>query len=228
MLPLTTAASTIFFGSCLVCWIIVEVQISQSRAHHDGVQEERGESNLELGNESGSGSSSSSSSSNVNDSNSTAMSPTDSAIKPGITKSASVAAVKARAAKRLQPASLQLSSLRDLLRRFSEVGAYMLLCWVCENRPLHAHMQKGELAYLFWPLFGIFMVAAIATVRKNKVPGAEILNREQTEEWKGWMQYLFLAYHYFHYTKVYNAVRVFIAAYIWMTVSDPNCQEINP
>ncbi|KAG9145850.1 hypothetical protein Leryth_020190 [Lithospermum erythrorhizon] len=43
------------------------------------------------------------------------------------------------------------------------------------------------------------------------------LNRHQTEEWKGWMQVLFLMYHYFAATEIYNAIRIFIAAYVWMT-----------
>ncbi|GAA0145050.1 acetyltransferase [Lithospermum erythrorhizon] len=44
------------------------------------------------------------------------------------------------------------------------------------------------------------------------------LNRHQTEEWKGWnMDVLFLMYHYFKATEIYNAIRVFIAAYVWMT-----------
>ena len=32
------------------------------------------------------------------------------------------------------------------------------------------------------------------------------------------MQYIFLAYHYFHFSDVYNSVRVFISCYVWMTV----------
>ncbi|CAN0537865.1 unnamed protein product, partial [Ectocarpus sp. 8 AP-2014] len=43
------------------------------------------------------------------------------------------------------------------------------------------------------------------------------LNREQTEEWKGWMQFMFLMYHYFSAHEVYNSIRVFITAYVWMT-----------
>ncbi|KAJ6768483.1 N-ACETYLNEURAMINATE 9-O-ACETYLTRANSFERASE [Salix koriyanagi] len=41
--------------------------------------------------------------------------------------------------------------------------------------------------------------------------------QHQTEEWKGWMQVLFLMYHYFAATEYYNAIRVFIASYVWMT-----------
>jgi len=45
----------------------------------------------------------------------------------------------------------------------------------------------------------------------------KLLNRDQTEEWKGVMQVLFVWYHYFKAVETYNAIRVFIAAYVWMT-----------
>lgn len=32
-----------------------------------------------------------------------------------------------------------------------------------------------------------------------------------------YVQVLFLMYHYFAATEIYNAIRVFIAAYVWMT-----------
>lgn len=43
------------------------------------------------------------------------------------------------------------------------------------------------------------------------------LQRDQTEEWKGWMQVMFLWYHYFNATEIYNVIRLYIAAYVWMT-----------
>ncbi|VFQ88450.1 unnamed protein product [Cuscuta campestris] len=54
---------------------------------------------------------------------------------------------------------------------------------------------------------------------KSSFSGKSILylNRHQTEEWKGWMQVLFLMYHYFAAIEIYNAIRIFIAAYVWMT-----------
>eukprot|EP00004_Rigifila_ramosa_P008609 TRINITY_DN1986_c0_g1_i1.p1 TRINITY_DN1986_c0_g1~~TRINITY_DN1986_c0_g1_i1.p1 ORF type:complete len:311 (-),score=67.62 TRINITY_DN1986_c0_g1_i1:713-1645(-) len=59
-------------------------------------------------------------------------------------------------------------------------------------------------------------LAGFLTIKKTKTP--HIVNRDQTEEWKGWMQVIFLAYHYFGAgTEVYNLVRVLIAAYVWMT-----------
>lgn len=34
---------------------------------------------------------------------------------------------------------------------------------------------------------------------------------------QGWMQIMFLLYHYFAEAEIYNAIRVYIAAYVWMT-----------
>ncbi len=45
----------------------------------------------------------------------------------------------------------------------------------------------------------------------------DLLNRDQTEEWKGWMQFVFLLYHYYHAEEVYNSIRVMITCYVWMT-----------
>ena len=39
----------------------------------------------------------------------------------------------------------------------------------------------------------LFLVAFV-TLRKVPKNGSEILGREQTEEWKGWMQFSFLMY----------------------------------
>ena len=54
------------------------------------------------------------------------------------------------------------------------------------------------------------------TPTHEKGPGS-ILNRDQTEEWKGWMQILFVLYHYFAAKELYNVIRVFIAAYVFLT-----------
>ncbi|KAB5538396.1 hypothetical protein DKX38_015929 [Salix brachista] len=71
--------------------------------------------------------------------------------------------------------------------------------------------------------FLLIIVSAVTsfTIHHDKSPfsGKPILylNRHQTEEWRGWMQVLFLMYHYFAATEIYNAIRIFIAAYVWMT-----------
>merc|ERR1719181_1059566 len=69
---------------------------------------------------------------------------------------------------------------------------------------------------------GLILLAGIATLRHNhgmsgSAAEAKPLQRDQTEEWKGWMQIMFVLYHYFAEAEIYNAIRMYIAAYVWMT-----------
>ena len=48
-------------------------------------------------------------------------------------------------------------------------------------------------------------------------PDNAVLNRCQTEEWKGWMQFIFLIYHYMYAVEFYNGIRVMMSCYVWMT-----------
>eukprot|EP00878_Enallax_costatus_P021635 GHUV01022920.1.p1 GENE.GHUV01022920.1~~GHUV01022920.1.p1 ORF type:complete len:409 (+),score=95.11 GHUV01022920.1:422-1648(+) len=66
--------------------------------------------------------------------------------------------------------------------------------------------------FLFVCLTCVALGSSLQPVRKEL-----LLNRPQTEEWKGWMQVLFLLYHYFEAREFYNAIRIFIAGYVWMT-----------
>ena len=68
---------------------------------------------------------------------------------------------------------------------------------------------------LFWSYVFVMVLVALVTIRPVKKPG--ILNREQTDEWKGWMQIIFLLYHYYRGIWIYNEIRVFVSVYVWMT-----------
>ena len=70
---------------------------------------------------------------------------------------------------------------------------------------------------MYWLVTAQLFIVAAVTWRKVPHGGSDILNREQTEEWKGWMQFSFLMYHYFHAEDTYNAIRVMITCYVWMT-----------
>lgn len=60
-------------------------------------------------------------------------------------------------------------------------------------------------------------ISAVESTVAESNDSTEILNRDQTEEWKGWMQFCFLLYHYYHAEEVYNAIRIMITCYVWMT-----------
>jgi len=43
------------------------------------------------------------------------------------------------------------------------------------------------------------------------------LDRLQTEEWRGWMQLVLVAYHYWRGHFLYNWIRVFVSSYVWLS-----------
>ena len=94
-------------------------------------------------------------------------------------------------------------------------GLIMALTYVCEKHWMFPHSGKTYSRDLFLFVLILFFGYGLYTVKP--VHDLSLLGREQTEEWKGWMQFIFLLYHYFHAEEVYNAVRVMITCYVWMT-----------
>lgn len=74
---------------------------------------------------------------------------------------------------------------------------------------------------LFYAAHVILLIATIATWKHNpREPTSTrvtFLSRPQTEEWKGWMQFAFIMYHYYRAWSAYNWIRVFVSSYVWMT-----------
>ncbi|EYU43511.1 hypothetical protein MIMGU_mgv1a004398mg [Erythranthe guttata] len=113
---------------------------------------------------------------------------------------------------------------RLILRAMSEFGALLIYFYICDRTNLLGEAKKSYNRDLFLFLYFLLIIVSAKTsfkIHNDKSPlsGKSImyLNRHQTEEWKGWMQVLFLMYHYFAATEFYNAIRVFIAGYVWMT-----------
>ena len=106
-------------------------------------------------------------------------------------------------------------SLDHFLQSIAILGFIMFFYYLCDNNHYFAATERTYSRDLFWFLF-LLLVAVAAGLTRKETPD-KILNREQTEEWKGWMQVMFVWYHYFKAAETYNAIRVFIAAYVWMT-----------
>ncbi|KAL8103499.1 protein REDUCED WALL ACETYLATION 3-like [Apium graveolens] len=113
---------------------------------------------------------------------------------------------------------------RAALRAMSEFGGILFYFYICDRTDVFADSTKSYSRDLFLFLFILLIiVSAMTSLKKHQdkssFSGKALLylNRHQTEEWKGWMQVLFLMYHYFAATEIYNAIRMFIAAYVWMT-----------
>ncbi|PKA65584.1 hypothetical protein AXF42_Ash021233 [Apostasia shenzhenica] len=113
---------------------------------------------------------------------------------------------------------------RSVLRAMSEFGWILVYFYICDRTNLFSETNKSYSRDLFLFLYLLLIIASAMTSLKkhhdkSAFSGKSILylNRHQTEEWKGWMQVLFLMYHYFAAAEIYNAIRVFIASYVWMT-----------
>ncbi|KAK1382083.1 protein REDUCED WALL ACETYLATION 3 [Heracleum sosnowskyi] len=113
---------------------------------------------------------------------------------------------------------------RATLRAMSEFGGILIYFYICDRTDIFSDSTKSYSRDLFLFLFILLIiVSAMTSLKKHQdkssFSGKSLLylNRHQTEEWKGWMQVLFLMYHYFAATEIYNAIRMFIAAYVWMT-----------
>ncbi|GFZ21758.1 O-acetyltransferase family protein [Actinidia rufa] len=97
---------------------------------------------------------------------------------------------------------------RLTLRAISEFGALLIYFYLCDRTNLFGDSKKFQQSLLS---------RYITISHRSQGKSILYLNRHQTEEWKGWMQVLFLMYHYFAATEIYNSIRLFIAAYVWMT-----------
>ncbi|GFR46609.1 hypothetical protein Agub_g8221 [Astrephomene gubernaculifera] len=105
---------------------------------------------------------------------------------------------------------------RLVLRAVVEFGGLMLWFFLADRTTMFQEGPKSYSRDLFMLLFmSLTAAAAGSSLQALRTPA--LLNRPQTEEWKGWMQVLFLLYHYFEAKEAYNAIRIFIAAYVWMT-----------
>ncbi|CAL1538720.1 unnamed protein product [Lymnaea stagnalis] len=122
-------------------------------------------------------------------------------------------------------------------------GAIMIYFYLSDYRKASTGERTYSRDTFLFLVFLFFLVACCFTIKPNadKILNSQLCSkklrahctqissihsyfqwayfcpREQTEEWKGWMQVMFVWYHYFKAKEWYNWIRVYIACYVWMT-----------
>ncbi|KPM44437.1 hypothetical protein AK830_g2088 [Neonectria ditissima] len=113
-----------------------------------------------------------------------------------------------------------------------DVGTFVLALLMCYYADRTQMMAKGSKVWSyrdFALLCGPCIAIALATIRRSQPPSKEqildaepdqpFLSRDQTDEWKGWMQFVILIYHWTNAqtAPVYVVVRLLVASYLFQT-----------
>ncbi|XP_071356260.1 N-acetylneuraminate (7)9-O-acetyltransferase isoform X2 [Trachinotus anak] len=98
------------------------------------------------------------------------------------------------------------------------MGIIMAYFYLCDRADVFMKEQKFYTHSTFFiPLIYIFVLGVFYSENSKET---KLLNREQTDEWKGWMQLVILIYHISGasaFIPVYMHVRVLVAAYLFQT-----------
>lgn len=92
----------------------------------------------------------------------------------------------------------------------------LLIAYIGNKWPNSYPRNDNHKPAMFWVMMGGLLVATLASLKHEPTTrNIQLLSRAQTEEWKGWMQWAFVMYHYYRVYYVYNEIRVFVSAYVW-------------
>ncbi|XP_051520250.1 N-acetylneuraminate 9-O-acetyltransferase isoform X1 [Myxocyprinus asiaticus] len=109
-------------------------------------------------------------------------------------------------------------SPKGSLLAICKMSLIMLYFYLCDRADIFMKEQKFYTHSTFFiPLIYIFVLGIFYNENSKET---KLLNREQTDEWKGWMQLVILIYHISGasaFIPVYMHVRVLVAAYLFQT-----------
>jgi len=129
-----------------------------------------------------------------------------------------------------QPLPLPKSTLQQAkeiargARYVFEFACYLGIIYVSEKMPIMRKAAKARSLdnFLFIVLGSFLLVIIQENAAPSAAPGSYstpggFLSRNQCNEWKGWMQLVFIMYHYYDAKQAYVAVRLCVSSYIWLT-----------
>jgi hypothetical protein len=122
-------------------------------------------------------------------------------------------------------------STRPAVRAFSGFAAVIALQYASDRTHLFEQVQRLDLVnYNLYAMLAFVALVGLVTIRRSKPfqkPGLgekalnqPFLSRDQTNEWKGWMQALIITY---HYNKAWTAlwfseiIRLAVSSYLFLT-----------
>ncbi len=123
--------------------------------------------------------------------------------------------------KEAQPASARAGAASEYgvcVRHMCTVGVLMAFLYVSDRTGIFLKESKEFTWGWFLTPCLVLLVGGLTTL--SRASSEAFLNRDQTDEWKGWMQLLILVYHFTGASSVLNVyvfVRVCVAAYLFMT-----------
>ncbi|XP_060575546.1 N-acetylneuraminate 9-O-acetyltransferase-like isoform X1 [Ruditapes philippinarum] len=117
-----------------------------------------------------------------------------------------------------QPVTEHSQSLYEVLSSLSKLGIIMAYFYLCDRTNFFMKENKYYTHVNFFLPFAYVMILGFffnESTDKN-----EILHRDQTDEWKGWMQLVILIYHITGASKIlpiYMHIRVLVSCYLFLT-----------
>uniref|UniRef100_A0A7S0UQ77 Cas1p 10 TM acyl transferase domain-containing protein n=1 Tax=Polytomella parva TaxID=51329 RepID=A0A7S0UQ77_9CHLO len=111
----------------------------------------------------------------------------------------------------------ELIAQRHNLKAMAQFGSLVFWLFLVDRVHLFPHTAKYYNRDLFYFIFSSIIISGFLSSIQISTSSSVILHRSQTEEWKGWMQILFVMYHYFNALEIYSVIRLCVASYVWMT-----------
>ena len=111
----------------------------------------------------------------------------------------------------------------QICRALLTIALALCYCYVADRTHIFSKLNKQYSSKEF-QLFSLAVtILGLISIRGSGASPpqrTQFLSRDQTEEWKGWMQFVILIYHYTGASKtlwIYEFVRLLVASYLFMT-----------